>query len=138
MEKRIAKQKRKEANKIFMGTNTTSKNKKKDEVSNIYFGEKKSSGEEDLEDLDEDQIVKIFKEENIYKKSKEELIDLPMWVDIYCESSMYLFDKVKPTLFEDRSYNCLEMIDHYFKLSFYYVRLFCYKSITSKVWEPIV
>jgi hypothetical protein len=27
---------------------------KKDELSHLYFGEKKSSGEEDLEDLDED------------------------------------------------------------------------------------
>ena len=80
---------------------------KKDEASNFYFGEKKSSGEEDLEDLDEDQIVKIFKEQNLIKKSKEEVQDLPMWVGITCESSMYLFNKTKPELDDAYSYNCL-------------------------------
>lgn len=56
-----------------MGDKTKSiTGQKKDEQSNFYFGEKKSSGEEDLEDLDEDQIVKIFKEQNLIKKSKEE------------------------------------------------------------------
>ena len=63
---------------------------------------------------------------------------LPMWVDIHCESSMYLFNKVKPTLYADRAYGCMEKFDYYFQASFYYVRLFCYRSITSKVWEPIV
>ena len=62
MAKRLAKQKRKEANKIFMGDRSKSEVNKGGQASNFYFGEKKSSGEEDLEDLDEDQIVKIFKE----------------------------------------------------------------------------
>jgi hypothetical protein len=35
------------------------------EVSNLYFGEAKCETEEDLEDLDEDQVMKIFKQEGI-------------------------------------------------------------------------
>lgn len=35
---------------------------KKPQLSKFYFGQEKSDGEEDLEDLDEDQIVKIFKQ----------------------------------------------------------------------------
>jgi hypothetical protein len=33
----------------------------------------KGDDEEDLEDLDEEQIINIFKEENIIKKNKAEL-----------------------------------------------------------------
>jgi hypothetical protein len=51
--RRIEKERRKEAKKIFMG-DKGGKAGKKDELSHLYFGEKKSSGEEDLEDLDED------------------------------------------------------------------------------------
>jgi hypothetical protein len=39
----------------------------------VYFGEEKGESEEDLEDLDEDQIVKIFKAQGIIKKDKEEI-----------------------------------------------------------------
>jgi len=46
-----------------MGDQTNSDKKKHQvEVSKVYFGEAKVNSEEDLEDLDEEQIVKIFKE----------------------------------------------------------------------------
>lgn len=40
----------------------------------MYFGEFKAESEgEDLEDMDEEQIVKIYKEEGLLKKDDEEL-----------------------------------------------------------------
>jgi hypothetical protein len=42
--------------------------------SKLYFGEAADSDEgEDLEDMDEDQIVAIYKEEGIFKRSREEM-----------------------------------------------------------------
>jgi hypothetical protein len=37
--------------------------------SKLYFGGEAGESEEDLEDLDEDQIVKMFKAEGIIKKN---------------------------------------------------------------------
>jgi hypothetical protein len=45
----------------------------KPQLSNWYFGQIKGEEEEDLEDLDEDQIVQIFKDMKIIKKDKHEL-----------------------------------------------------------------
>jgi hypothetical protein len=41
-----------------MGNQT--KEEKKIELSKKYFGQQKGESEEDLEELDEDQVVKIF------------------------------------------------------------------------------
>jgi hypothetical protein len=59
-----------------------------------------------------------------------------MWVGIECNSSMYLFNKDKPLIGEDP--NCLQVIDHGFMVGNHYIRLFCYKAINAKFWEPIV
>lgn len=45
-----------------MDTNEIKKLKKLPELSKFYFGQEKGPSEEDLEDLDEDQIIQIFKE----------------------------------------------------------------------------
>lgn len=50
------KKKRKQANKVFMGDQSTANKEKKQgvETSKVYFGEAKANSEEDLEDLDEE------------------------------------------------------------------------------------
>jgi len=50
-----------------MNANDNSKTNKI-EVSSQYFGEAKGESEEDLEDMDEDQIHKIFKQVGIMEK----------------------------------------------------------------------
>lgn len=37
-------------------------------ISSQYFGQAKNESEEDIEDMDEDQIHKIFKQEGIMEK----------------------------------------------------------------------
>ena len=39
----------------------------------MYFGQAAEDDEEDLEDLDEEQIIKIFQSQGILKKSKKEI-----------------------------------------------------------------
>jgi hypothetical protein len=64
-QRRLDKEKRMGANKVAMGENNERKiAKRKANQPSIYLGEKPDS-EEDLEDLDEDQIIAIFKDENI-------------------------------------------------------------------------
>lgn len=56
------------------------------------IGEDKGESEEDLEDLDEEQIERIFKDHlGIIKKDKDEKKDEINFKGIYCESSIYLF-----------------------------------------------
>jgi hypothetical protein len=43
------------------------------EASNLYFGEEKGQSEEDLEDLDEDQVLQIFKDVGLIKRDKSEI-----------------------------------------------------------------
>jgi hypothetical protein len=52
--------------------------------SNWYFGQAKGEEEEDLEDLDEDQIVQIFKDMKIISKDKHEINNTKMFVGIHC------------------------------------------------------
>ena len=64
-QRQLEKEKRMGVNKVAMGENNERKiAKRANQPSKLYFGEKPES-EEDLEDLDEDQIIAIFKEENI-------------------------------------------------------------------------
>ena len=58
--KALAKQRRKDAKKVFMGDQHTLNGGKKTQLSKKYFGQAKGESEEDLEELDEDQVVKIF------------------------------------------------------------------------------
>ncbi len=55
----------------------------------ILFDGKDSEGE-DLEDLDEEQIVQIYKEEGLFSKSEEELKNIKDFVNIDCQNSVYL------------------------------------------------
>lgn len=57
---------------MFLGENNERKLVKKQNQPTIFHVEKQDS-DEDLEDLDEEQIINIFKEENLLKKGPEEL-----------------------------------------------------------------
>lgn len=71
--------------------------------------------EEDLEDLDEEQIIKIFQSQGILKKSKKEIEEETILYDgIECAMSIYMFSK-------DSAF-----------------RTFCYKLWKHKLWENIV
>ena len=48
---------------------------KKPQPSNLYFGEVKGDSEEDIEDLDEEQIKQIFKDQGMMRKDQSELKD---------------------------------------------------------------
>ena len=72
----------------------------------MYFGEQKGESEEDLEDLDEDQIKQIFKEQGLYKKDKHELQQIQLFQGIECHSALYLFDK--DNCFRERSYKLIK------------------------------
>lgn len=52
--------KRKNSKKVYMKTLGKKKNSKNAQPSKLYFGQVAEEDEEDLEDLDEEQIVKIF------------------------------------------------------------------------------
>jgi len=82
--------------------------------SKVYFGEEKGESEEDLEDLDEDQIVKIFKAQGIIKKDKEEIKQQPLFVGVDCAQSIFLFSK------DSR------------------LRINCYKAYKHAWWETVV
>ena len=57
---------------VLMDTNEIKKMKRLQmpEASKFYFGQEKGPSEEDLEDLDEDQIIQIFKEQGMIKKEQ--------------------------------------------------------------------
>ena len=83
-------------------------------LSKWYFGQQQGASEEELEDLDEDQIVQIFKDMKIIKKDKHEIMNQKLFIGICCESSFYVFSKA----------NCF--------------RILCYKAIKHSYWESIV
>ena len=93
-------------NKVFMGTNL------KDKTA-IINGQKNDS-EEDLEDLDVEEIMKIYKTEGIIKKDKKEIQDQKLYVGVECKAAFYVFDK-----------------DSMF-------RTVCYESCKSKTWDNTV
>ena len=72
--RKAEKLKRLNVNKVFMGEHNENKIKKREaqKIKNFHFGKDLHETDEDLEDLDENQIIAIFKEENIIKKTKEE------------------------------------------------------------------
>lgn len=80
----------------------------------MFFGQEKGESEEDLEDLDEDQIVKIFKQQGIIKKDKDEVKQQELFVGVECQQSMYLFSKEN------------------------WLRKACYKIIKHPWWESAV
>lgn len=70
--------------------------------------------DEELEDLDVDQILKIYKDVGIYQKTKDEKKDIKLYDGIYCQSSFYIFHFSSP------------------------IRVFCYKMWKKPWWETIV
>jgi len=97
-----------------MDTNEIKKMNNLPALSKFYFGQEKAPSEEDLEDLDEEQIIAIFKEQGVIKKEKGEMKDEPLFVDIECKMSFFLFAKTNP------------------------IRILCYKMIKHPLWENIV
>ena len=69
---------------------------------------------EELEELDEDQIVTIFKEEGIIKKSLEEIKAKPLFVGIECNQAIYLFSQES------------------------WIRKFCYRLQMHPSWENFI
>jgi len=84
------------------------------EPSKLYFGEAKGELEEDLEDLDEEQIIRIFKDEGMYKKDKHEIAQMSDFVGIHCHQSLYLLEQNNQ------------------------LRIISYKFIKHPYWERIV
>mmetsp|Transcript_20712 Transcript_20712/g.31734 ORF Transcript_20712/g.31734 Transcript_20712/m.31734 type:complete len:334 (-) Transcript_20712:2124-3125(-) len=99
-----AKKIRKQRKKVLMG------GQKKESL----FEDAKAESEEELEDLDEDQIVRIFKDEGMMKKEQEELQAQKLYIGIECTSSFYIFHK-----------------DSRFRTA-------CYKLINMKIWDNTV
>jgi hypothetical protein len=89
--------------------------RKKPVPSKLYFGQAAEEDEEDLEDLDEEQVVKIFQAEGILKKSKQEIEEETVLFDgVACALSVYLFSK-----------------DNRFRIA-------CYRLWKHKLWESVV
>lgn len=82
-ERAVQRKKKKHAKRVFM--NEIMIGLKKPKTSAIYFGQEKAESEEDLEDLDEEQIVAIFKQEGLISKSKEEKKQIEYFVGIECQ-----------------------------------------------------
>ena len=70
--------------------------------------------EEDLEDLDEDQIMKILKDQGMMKKEKNELKAMPLFQGVECKMSFYIFSKTN------------------------FIRIHSYKFIQTKLWDNYV
>lgn len=105
-----------DVNKLFMDLQSGKlKEANGNDPSMLFFAEQKAPSEgEDLEDLDEEQILQIYKEDGLIQKSADELKLIKDFIGIECEASMYLLSK---------------------KNSF---RLMCYRVKIAWYFEPIV
>jgi hypothetical protein len=82
----------------------------------------KCESEEDIEELDEEQIMEIFKEEGIFKRENSEFNDQNLYlividgkqVEIECESAFYCLSKKN------------------------FIRIYCTKAIKHPLWEATV
>lgn len=79
-----------------------------------FFGEAKGESEEDLEDLDEDQVIQIFKDQGIIEEDKKDSKKYNNFDGIECVKALYLFDQESE------------------------FRVFCLNRIRHKYWETIV
>ena len=77
----------------------------------MLLNEDKGESEEDLEDLDEDQIIRIFKHQGILQKDKDEVKQQKLFVGVECNQAFYLFSKDN------------------------FIRKMCYKMIKHPIWE---
>jgi len=66
---------------------------KQPELSKFYFGEAKGDSEEDLEDLDEEQIQQIFKDQGLMKKEKNDTQKKEPFKGVKCNHSFFYFSK---------------------------------------------
>jgi len=83
-QRKALKLQRQNINKVNVGENNEKKIRKREQSkpSNLYFGQKPDS-DEDLEDLDYDIIIEIFKEANIIKQDKEDIAKQKPYEDKY-------------------------------------------------------
>ena len=85
----------------------------------LFFGQKPDS-DEDLEDLDEEIIIEMFKDANIIKPEQKDLEKRKPYEDkygnteVFCKQSFYIFPK------ENK------------------FRLFCYKAHKTALWDEVV
>ena len=71
------------------------KKKEKSALSKLLMGDEQYESE-DLEDLDEEQVIQIFKQQGIIKKGKEEQKEQKLYEGpppIECKMSLYCFSK---------------------------------------------
>lgn len=71
------------------------KKREKSALAKMLAGDEKYESE-DLEDLDEEQIISIFKQQGIIKKDKEEVKEQQLYTGpppIECNQSLYMFSK---------------------------------------------
>lgn len=76
-----------------------------------------SEGEEemeDIEDLDEEKVLKLFKQEGHMEKEKVDELEVKKYINITCENSLYILTK-------DNSF-----------------RTFCYDLMSNPWWERII
>ena len=59
----------------------------------VKFGEEKDHSGEELEDMDEEQIKQIFKEEGLIKLEKSEMKEEKLFENVECAYSFYSFSK---------------------------------------------
>lgn len=109
--KRMLKNLKKQKNIVIMGN---FKKSKQAELSKMYFGQAKGDSEEDLEDLDEDVVMKIFKDQGFMKKDQSESKKKEMYVGVDCEQSFFILGK------KNR------------------LRIICYNLITHGLWDNAV
>ena len=79
-----------------------------------WNGEEKLLSEEDLEDLDESQIIEMFKNLGIMKRDKKEIAQVQLFHQIECNQSFFIFSKENP------------------------IRIICYKLMKHPLWETAV
>mmetsp|Transcript_7183 Transcript_7183/g.12108 ORF Transcript_7183/g.12108 Transcript_7183/m.12108 type:complete len:1503 (-) Transcript_7183:75-4583(-) len=109
----LEKKRRKDVNKVFMNLQLI-RDINNHQASKFYFGQAKGESEEDLEDLDEEQIIKIFKQQGILKKDEDEVKQQQLFIGVECASAFYIFSKD----------NCL--------------RVACYKITKHPLWDNSV
>ena len=93
MQRKLKKKKFLDAQKLFMDFQAGSEEKKV-QASKFYFGEAMGDSEEDLQDLDEDQVEAIFKEDlGLISRNQDDIKAETLFSGISCENSLYIFSQ---------------------------------------------
>lgn len=92
--KAALRQKKRDQDKLTIRT-VGQKKKEKSAMAKLLMGDENYESE-DLEDLDEEQIIQIFKQQGIIKQTKDEQKEIKLYVGpppIECQMSLYIFSK---------------------------------------------